>query len=83
MSKTIQDLAPNWTSMVEDFGYIPRNEILVDYDTVNKQVPDIAQIDRCFVGEARGGGCYFDQYIKEDGSGTYRDGEGALLNKKY
>ncbi len=82
MSKTIQELAKTWTHIVKEYGYIPRDAVL-DEHVVNGFVPDISQIDRCFVGEARGGGCYFDQYIKKDGSGTYKAGEGAILNPKY
>lgn len=55
--KTIEEIAPIWTDIVKTYGYIPY-EIVENKGLVNNLIPAITLSACCFVGEARGGGCY-------------------------
>lgn len=66
--KTIEELSPKWVGIVDDKGTIP----YMDSDTpdilINKKKANIADPKCCFVGEARGGECYFYGFLTESGN---------------
>lgn len=60
--KSIKELAPTWTRITEEEEHIPG----VIEETINGELtPHIADPRCCFVGEARGGGCYYDTLIED------------------
>jgi len=59
--KKIEELAPTWAKITKEIGNIPMNNIEVQ---LNGYGAGMGNPNSCFVGEARGGGCYYDKNIE-------------------
>ena len=58
--KTMQELAPVWTKAWDDaFKQNMAIPLYLDNETVNGRTPSIDRPVCCFIGEVRGGDCYY------------------------
>ena len=79
--KTIKELSPEWTKYIEEHENIPR--IMTDVE-INGHTARIGNPACCFVGEARGGGCYYDPQILKDGIEKHSANlEDYIVNPNY
>ncbi len=80
--KTIKELAPIWASYVEEHGLIPWR--MDDNVQINGGQPAIGNPVCCFIGEARGGGCYYDELLRDRNAKQNKDGSHVMVkNPEY
>ena len=79
--KTIKELAPTWTKVTKERGMIPMTNVQVD---LNGYSAGMGNPNSCFVGEARGGGCYYDKNVERKiGRWFRKDKIVKVPNPKY